>query len=100
MPIPGNQYASEGRLMYVITSNATTGTAETIPTALAVFAAQLREALPAGGVRWSIVDPAGLEHPGHITLNGRLDLLQHAVRELCDDLYDPLQRSADGYRGV
>lgn len=86
--------------MYVITSNCTTNTAETIPAALAVFATQLCEALPAGGVRWSIVDPAGTEHPGYITLNGRLDLLQHAVCELCDDLYDPLHGSADGYRGV
>lgn len=86
--------------MYVITSNATTGTAETIPDALAVFAGQLRKNLPGGGVRWTITDPTGLEHPGHITLNGRLDLLQHAVGELCDDLYPQLHRSADGYRGV
>ena len=86
--------------MYLIISNDTCGTAETIPAALAVFASQLREALPGGGVRWTITDPTGLEHPGHITLNGRLELLDHAVRELCDDLYPELHRSADGYRGV
>ena len=86
--------------MYVITSNTTTGTAETIPDALAVLAGQLRQHLPGGGVRWTITDPTGLDHPGHITLNGRLDLLQHAVRELCDDLYPQLHRSADGYLGV
>jgi len=86
--------------MYVITSNTTTGTAGTIPKALAVFAGQLRLTRPAGGVRWSIVDPAGTEHPGHINLNGRLELLQHAVGELCDDLYVQLHRSVDGYRGV
>ncbi len=43
--------------MYVVTSNTTTGTAGTIPEALAVFAGQLRTMLPAGGVRWSVVDP-------------------------------------------
>ena len=67
--------------MYVITSNisgtaaagrSATGAAETIPAALGVFAGQLRRALPLGGVRWTIVDPTGTEHPGHITLNGRV----------------------------
>lgn len=95
--------------MYVITSNGTgtdavgrsaTGTAETIPAALGVFAGQLRRALPVGGVRWTIVDPTGMEHPGHITLNGRVDLLHSAVNELCDELYVELHRMADGYRGV
>jgi len=95
--------------MYVITSNITNtnatggnsiGTAETIPAALGVFAGQLRRALPVGGVRWTIVDPTGTEHPGHITLNGRVDLLHSAVNELCDDLYPQLHRAADGYRGV
>lgn len=86
--------------MYVITSNATTGTAETIPEVLTVFAGQLRTSLPAGGLRWTITDPNGTDHQGHIDLNGRHDLLQSAVSELCDDLYPQLHRAADGYRGV
>ena len=98
-------------MLYVITSNITgtdpvgryatgTGTAATISAALDVFAGQLRRALPVGGVRWTIVDPTGTEHPGHITLNGRVDLLDSAVNELCDELYVELHRMADGYRGV
>ena len=90
--------------MYVITSNTTTdsatGTAETIPEALTVFAGQLRPLLLAGGVRWKITDPTGTDHEGNINLNGRHDLLHNAVSELCDDLYPQLHRAADGYRGV
>ena len=86
--------------MYVITSNEAAGTAETIPEALAVFAGQLRTCLPGGGVRWMITDPDGTDHQGHIDLNGRLDLLNSSISELCDDLYPQLHRAADGYRGV
>lgn len=86
--------------MYVITSNAATGTAETIPEALAVFAGQLRTSLPAGEVLWTITDPNGTDHRGHVDLNGRLDLLNSSISELCDDLYPQLHRAADGYRGV
>ena len=73
--------------MYVITSNGTTSTAETIPEALTVFAGQLQTSLLAGGVRWTITDPDGTNHQGHINLNGRHDLLHSSISELCDDLY-------------
>lgn len=86
--------------MYVISSNAATGTAETIPEALVVFADQLRTCLRVGAVRWTITDPNGTDHRGHVDLNGRHDLLQSAVSELCDDLYAQLHRAADGYRGA
>jgi hypothetical protein len=86
--------------MYVITTQEQTGTAESIPAALAVLATQLLAALPHGPVRWGITDPTGTVHAGHNTLNGRLDLLELDVTETCDELYPQLHRSADGYRGV
>ena len=86
--------------MYVINSNEASGTAETIPDALTVFADQLSTELLTGAVRWTITDPTGIDHSGHVDLNGRIDLLNSSVSELCDDLYPQLHRSADGYRGV
>ena len=83
--------------MYTITT--TPGdhvdTAGTIPDALAALASQLTAQLPDGPVAWSITDPAGTQHRGSGTLNGRLDLLAIAVDELVDELYTALHRAAD-----
>lgn len=71
-------------------------TAATIPEALAALASQLTTHLPNGPVGWKITDPTGTEHRGRDALNGRLDLLDIAIDELLDELYDQMHRSADG----
>ena len=84
--------------MYTIstTPGGRVDSAATIPDALAALACQLVDQLPHGLVAWKITDPAGIEHRGNGTLNGRLDLLAISIAELVDELYPQLHRSVDG----
>jgi len=84
--------------MYTIstTPGGRVDSAATIPDALAALASQLVDQLPHGLVIWKITDPAGTEHRGNGTLNGRLDLLTISIEELVDELYSQLHRSIDG----
>src|SRR5690242_8028370 len=89
---------TQGIRMYTIstTPGGRVDSAATIPDALAALASQLVDQLPHGLVAWRITDPAGIEHRGNGTLNGRLDLLAVSIEELVDELYPQLHRSVDG----
>jgi hypothetical protein len=81
--------------MYTITtsSGGHSGTAETVPRALAALVNQLTIGLPDGPVTRSITDLNGDEHRGHQYLNARLDLLQEADDQLADERYTQLHRA-------
>jgi hypothetical protein len=82
-------------VMYTITTSpgGHSGTAETVPRALAALVNQLTIGLPDGPVTRSITDLNGDEHRGHQYLNARLDLLQEADDQLADERYTQLHRA-------